>query len=308
MAYNHHTGDGDRIFAPIFADVWESDLKKMNGSDVKVYVALLLHTTQHDRTWFMSIDEMAEDAGVGRSTAAAAKDRLVESGLICQTWRYRDEAGDYHLTDTRPPPRLQGKNVYKVNVRPQYVESENRTHGSDRVQKSEPIESENRTLVESENRKQTRTPSPEPPPEPLSPLAPQGADGASAAEGDPAMARFQEFYDVYDRKKKRPDAERAWKKAVKKADPQVIIDAAVVFIESQKATNKHPQYTPFPATWLNGEQWNDEIDFPASGQHQGRSTNDLGDWLPPSRPTTAQLTYDADLLNANVIDHQEDYQ
>ena len=109
------------------------------------------------------------------------------------------------------------------------------------------------------------------------PLAPQGADGASAAEGDPAMARFQEFYDVYDRKKKRPDAERAWKKAVKKADPQVIIDAAVVFIESQKVRNKHPQYTPFPATWLNGEQWNDEIDTPTTSPQSG-----LAAWGAPS--------------------------
>lgn len=180
MPYNYTTGDGDRIFAPVFADVWETHLKKMNGSDVKVYVALLLHTTQHDRTWFMSIDELAEDAGVGRDTARLAKDRLVDAGLFHQSWRYKGEAGDYHLTDTRPPPRMQAKNVYKVNVRATGVDDENKPDKASRCRKSASIDAENKQHVDAENKQQTITPTTQPPPEP------QGADAPAADAASPS--------------------------------------------------------------------------------------------------------------------------
>lgn len=180
MAYNYTTGDGDRIFAPVFADVWETHLKKMNGSDVKVYVALLLHTTQHDRTWFMSIDEISEDAGVSRDTARLSKDRLVGSGLFEQSWRYRDEAGDYHLTDTRPPPRMQAKNVYKVNVKAASVDAENKSGEVSRGRKSASIDAGNKHLVGADNQQQTRTPTTQPPTEPLWASAPV-ADAPSPA-------------------------------------------------------------------------------------------------------------------------------
>lgn len=174
MAYNHTTGDGERIFSPLYADVWETTLKHLNGSAVKVYIALLMHTTQQNRTWFMSIDEIAEDAGVGRTAAAKGKDKLIEMGLVEQSWRYRDEAGDYHLTDTRPPPRLQGKNVYKVNVKPASVDAGNREVEDNRCQKTDSIDAGKRHLVDAGKRQQTIAPTTQPPTEPLSPLTPQG--------------------------------------------------------------------------------------------------------------------------------------
>lgn len=121
----------------------------------------------------------------------------------------------------------------------------------------------------------------------------------------PEVDRFEEFYEVYDRKKKLPDAERAWKKAIKKADPQEIINAAQKFITAQKAANKHPQFTPYPATWLNAESWNDEIDEPQQ-QSAGGVENTLEAWgfvsegsnLPWEDPTP---TFD----DTPFIDHQE---
>lgn len=176
MAYNHETSDGERIFSPLYADVWDTTLKHLNGSAVKVYIALLMHTTQQDRTWFMSIDEIAEDAGISRSAASDGKNKLVEVGLIQQRWRYRDEAGNYHLAIKRPPPRLQGKNVYTVKVKPVSVDAENQQEDANRVRNSTPIESENRHLVDAEIQHQTITPTTQPPREPLSPLTPQGGN------------------------------------------------------------------------------------------------------------------------------------
>lgn len=284
MAYNHTTGDGERIFSPVYADVWETNLKNMNGADVKVYIALLMHTTQHDRTWFMSIDEMAEDAGVSRSTAAAAKDRLVDAGLFTQAWRYRNEAGDYHLTDTRPPPRMQGKNVYKVNVKPTFVESENHHDSGDRVRKSESIESENRTLVESENRNPTRAPSPEPPTRAPLMHGSSESETAKPSRNDYPDA-FNEFWFAYPkagRNAKKP-AFKAWQKAVKTTDPSVILSGAKRYAADP---NRSDAFTKWAQGWLNDGRWED-VQQPARNTAQngrgGANNAPVG-----YRPITAQ--------------------
>lgn len=74
--------------------------------------------------------------------------------------------------------------------------------------------------------------------------------------------RFEEFYAAYPRKKSPADAEAAWTKAVDTigADPAVIIEAARLFAMSNKT--KDPDFLPYPATWLNRRQWEDEPDRP----------------------------------------------
>lgn len=109
-----------------------------------------------------------------------------------------------------------------------------------------------------------------------------------STNGHPPADRFEEFYDAYDRKKKRPDAERAWSKAAKKVDPQTIIDAAQAFIAAQKVANKHPHFTPYPATWLNAESWNDEIDDPQPQSTARGFDNSPEAWGIPSGATSFQ--------------------
>lgn len=104
-SYSHKTGDGERIFAPVFANVWENSLRGLSDGSVKVYVALLMHTTVRDRTRFLSIEEMATDAGVSVSTAKRAKDELIKAGLINQRWRVKDDDGEFRVVDHRPPPK-----------------------------------------------------------------------------------------------------------------------------------------------------------------------------------------------------------
>ena len=246
------------------------------------------------RVCWPSLDLIAKELDTSKTTIQRSVKELEDQGLI----RRANPSIIAHIPEYRRPT------VWTLNlhVKREDMGSNVDTGGSNVDHPGVPTSEREGSNVDHLTQ---REPKEEPLLNPKPPLAPQGADGASAAEGDPAMARFQEFYDVYDRKKKRPDAERAWKKAVKKADPQVIIDAAVVFIESQKARNKHPQYTPFPATWLNGEQWNDEVDdYQAT---QSSSSNGFDDWMPRTQPTAPQLPSDADLFNTNVIDHQETY-
>lgn len=70
-----------------------------------------------------------------------------------------------------------------------------------------------------------------------------------------ASVTFDDFWNLYPKKNGKAEAVKAWAKAVKKADPQQIIDAVRAFAESPYRPEK--QFIPYGATWLNQERWND---------------------------------------------------
>lgn len=81
-------------------------------------------------------------------------------------------------------------------------------------------------------------------------------EGPLTPENDPD--RFQEFWRAYPRRVGKGTARKAWDKALCKATAQVMIDAAKQFAVWQKHTEA--RWIPHPATWLNGERWDDEPD------------------------------------------------
>lgn len=83
--------------------------------------------------------------------------------------------------------------------------------------------------------------------------APADADGATEV-----AAHFAEFWDAYGKKVGKKAAEQKYAKAIKKADPGLILAAARSYIAGQRGKGKHPDFTKDPATWLHGEHWADE--------------------------------------------------
>ena len=74
------------------------------------------------------------------------------------------------------------------------------------------------------------------------------------------MITFDLFWSYYPRKLARRDAEKAWAKI----PPNKQLDAVEalkkhLIMWRQKATEK--QFIPYPATWLNGARWEDEIEL-----------------------------------------------
>jgi hypothetical protein len=72
--------------------------------------------------------------------------------------------------------------------------------------------------------------------------------------------QFARFWDAYPRRIGKGQARKAWAKAVKTTDPETIIEAASRFTVLRG--NEDPQFTAYPATWLNGERWTDTADPP----------------------------------------------
>lgn len=68
---------------------------------------------------------------------------------------------------------------------------------------------------------------------------------------------FDEFWQASPRKVAKPAALRAYKAALAKAAPEVILSGVVAYAESVKG--KDPKYIAHPATWLNAERWQDDL-------------------------------------------------
>lgn len=69
---------------------------------------------------------------------------------------------------------------------------------------------------------------------------------------------FDEFWQAYPRKIQKKDAKKAFEKAILITDLQTILAG----VERLKRTTSDLQFCPYPATWLNGERWADELETP----------------------------------------------
>lgn len=112
----------------------------------------------------------------------------------------------------------------------------------------------------------------------VSPIAEPGDRGTPrlqvVADDDPTWARF---WSLYPRKQGKADARKAWTRALVKADADVILRGATRFAGGVRDL----KFCPYPATWLNGERWNDE---PLPDARPGAASYEHGDG--PSRVMT----------------------
>lgn len=73
-------------------------------------------------------------------------------------------------------------------------------------------------------------------------------------------AEFEIFWNTYPKKKGKQTAEKAFKKI---APDETLLKIMLNAIEEQKKSTEwqkdNGQYIPYPATWLNGRRWEDEI-------------------------------------------------
>lgn len=86
-----------------------------------------------------------------------------------------------------------------------------------------------------------------------------GDEGDKPA-GRPMEGLFEQFYKAYPRKAKPKDARKAWDKIKPDA---ALLATMLRAIEDQKATpqwqKEGGQFIPYPASWLNSEEWKNEV-------------------------------------------------
>ncbi len=86
---------------------------------------------------------------------------------------------------------------------------------------------------------------------------------------------FEEFYNLYPRKKAKKKARESFLKLLKKAkNPAAFAKHIIEAVKSQVEAGmlKKSTYTPYPATWLNQGDWDDDIEY----QGDGNGTDEIG--------------------------------
>lgn len=76
---------------------------------------------------------------------------------------------------------------------------------------------------------------------------------------------FDEFWTAYPRKLGKPEARKAWTRALRKASADTIVASLSAWCVSWT----DPRFIPHPSTWLNREQWNDAPVASASSNGHG---------------------------------------
>ncbi len=69
---------------------------------------------------------------------------------------------------------------------------------------------------------------------------------------------FEAFWINYPRKEAKAAARKAWPAAARKLDPERLAKAARYWAGLWADAGTPRQFIPYPATWLNGERWNDD--------------------------------------------------
>jgi hypothetical protein len=65
---------------------------------------------------------------------------------------------------------------------------------------------------------------------------------------------FEAFWTIYPRKTAKANARKSWERAIRRADPSVIIDGAQRYRDDP---NREDEFTCHGATWLNQDRWDD---------------------------------------------------
>lgn len=99
----------------------------------------------------------------------------------------------------------------------------------------------------------------------------------SATKTPSVPITFDQFYAAYPKKKGKQDAERAWNKLKPNSELAIeIIHSLERATKSQDWLKDEGQFIPYPATWLNGRRWEDEVGQIADSQRPLKGDNFLG--------------------------------
>jgi hypothetical protein len=120
-----------------------------------------------------------------------------------------------------------------------------------------------RRALESERKKHIRKTSairPETVRTPSGHIADQRREEKSNTPYSPPLAGFAEFYAAFPKRRDKDKARAAWNKLNPDPELRATIMAAVdAWSLADDWTKENGKYVPYPATWLNGRRWNDEL-------------------------------------------------
>lgn len=72
---------------------------------------------------------------------------------------------------------------------------------------------------------------------------------------------FEQFWKLYPKKVAKADARKAWEQTKQiRPDLQTILTAITAACKTEQWMRGNGQFIPYPATWIRGERWDDELE------------------------------------------------
>ena len=104
-------------------------------------------------------------------------------------------------------------------------------------------------------------------------------ENANAPKGKPVLDDFNKFWELYPKKVGKKDALKAWQKLKPdEALTKTIVDGVKKWQELKQWAEDGGRFIPHPATFLNGERWNDECE-PAKPRYIHKNYDTGGDFF-----------------------------
>ena len=88
-------------------------------------------------------------------------------------------------------------------------------------------------------------------------------------DNKPPISPFETFWKLYPKKKGKGEARKAFAKALKKTTLEILVEAVNKQKQQTQWKRDAGQFVPYPATWLNQERWEDEVDGGTNGDGTG---------------------------------------
>lgn len=207
---------------------WEQECS--SAGQKLTLIALADHAGEDGACW-PSTGRIAIKTGQGASTVRRHVDLLAEAGLLTCEVRHREDG-----SQTSSIIRL-GQGGARIEQGGAQIDTP--TPYPDRAGGCSPVSTRSEPSM---NRQK----------EP-SPLSPDEEPRIVPDQREP----FEIFWAQYPRKVGKPAAEKAFKRAIKKAADDAILVGLQNWCDHWTARNQ-PQFIPYPATWLNDERWNND--------------------------------------------------
>jgi hypothetical protein len=268
-------------FAPLSATYYMDDAIADAGPEAELlFVRGLAYSSLAGKDGFISDMQLVRYASVGLTDPTGLAQLLVDVGLWervergyqVRSWlkwnRSAQEMHEYRQGDadrkrgeraaTKPAAKTSAKTSARKTADPSDSTSESASETpSERSPNGRPNQRPSGVRTESETQSSTEQSSTE---QQTPPTPPAGGSGSRRKTETPAPG-FDAFWQAYPAKVDKGHAVLAWNKALKAgADPATITTAAQRFRDSP---SRKVDFTPHPATWLNGERWLDQPTEPA---------------------------------------------
>lgn len=220
-------------------------MKAQVGNPIRKLVLIKLADNANDQgECWPSYQHIADQCEIGRSTVKLHIRELEKSGLVRREFRRKGE--------------LNQSNVFHLNLGGGAPDAPGGGAGD-----NPPRAGDNPGGGAGAAPRTSHSSEPVKEPKPLSDQSATKADG------------FDRFWNLYPKKVKRKEALKAWQKLKPSVELQeVLITALGKHCVSHDWTKEGGRYVPLPASWINGERWEDELS--AGGGNAGKPSAYVG--------------------------------